>query len=449
MRNWEHVTCVQFVPAKPGKAYILFAERPCGCCSYVGKQRGDMPQGLSIGRGCDQSGTILHELGHAVGFWHEMSRPDRDDFIDVRWDNIKDLHKSNFDIEANIDSLGESYDPYSIMHYGTYFFTSNGRKTIRLKNIPENRNFRESQMGQRSHLSESDIRQANSLHKCRQKCGRQIDASNWLGEVTHNNVFKRSVCEWRVVPGPSGNVTARIEVQPGFRGRIRMFDGAYKADNGGLQVFDSKVQSTITLSVERLVMVIFYVEGEFKVTLEETCGHNTFIEPGKEELLFPAYYPYQKPQGSQNIPCNWTLSTKEQHVLELSFRHFRVEPNELTVDTNNGTRLRIFNGIRSRWTPPTIASYESMKIDYQQLDSRRYTRRIESNRTISANLSWRSSQNRQSVRSTTVDVIICAQPMESWTSPFVTVLRVIFSNKTAEPVRKTVLSPIPKSIVVL
>ena len=169
-------------------------------------------QGLSIGRGCEQHGTILHELGHSIGFWHEMSRPDRDEHIDIIWANIKEHHRQNFDVEVNIDSLGEEYDPYSIMHYGSYFFTSNGRRTIRLRSGPFSSAYRESEMGQRNQLSGSDIRQANRLHKCRQKCGRQIDARNWLDEITHNNVVKRTLCEWRIVSGPSGSVKAEIEV---------------------------------------------------------------------------------------------------------------------------------------------------------------------------------------------------------------------------------------------
>ena len=62
-------------------------------------------------------GTVAHELIHALGFWHEQSRADRDDFVTFKWDNIypenhKDFEKKSL---ASTDPLDEKYDYYSIM----------------------------------------------------------------------------------------------------------------------------------------------------------------------------------------------------------------------------------------------------------------------------------------------------------------------------------------------
>lgn len=63
-----------------------------GCFSQVGYQGGYQILNLSrrhpADRGCFRLGTVVHELLHTLGFFHMQSSPDRDEFIDVLWDNI-------------------------------------------------------------------------------------------------------------------------------------------------------------------------------------------------------------------------------------------------------------------------------------------------------------------------------------------------------------------------
>ena len=59
------------------------------CYSRIGRDPNDKEQVISIGFGCERLGTIVHETMHALGFFHEHTRPDRDKYVKLDWGNIE------------------------------------------------------------------------------------------------------------------------------------------------------------------------------------------------------------------------------------------------------------------------------------------------------------------------------------------------------------------------
>jgi len=98
-----------------------------GCASWVGRRGG--AQSLWVAPACGR-GAVLHELGHALGLEHEHTRPDRDAWIRINWDNVEPRKRHNFDLAPPGTRLLGDYDYASIMHYGADFFGIDSRVTI-------------------------------------------------------------------------------------------------------------------------------------------------------------------------------------------------------------------------------------------------------------------------------------------------------------------------------
>jgi hypothetical protein len=65
-------------------------------------------------------GKVCHLIGHVLGFFHEQSRPDREDYVKIIYENIKPDMITNFEYypPSIINTFGFPYDYSSIMHFG-------------------------------------------------------------------------------------------------------------------------------------------------------------------------------------------------------------------------------------------------------------------------------------------------------------------------------------------
>jgi hypothetical protein len=69
------------------------------------------------------TGSIIHELGHAAGLWHEQSRCDRDSYVIFNPANVQSGKAGQFDKQCDGARDLAGYDVGSIMHYGSFFFS--------------------------------------------------------------------------------------------------------------------------------------------------------------------------------------------------------------------------------------------------------------------------------------------------------------------------------------
>ncbi|CAH1786092.1 unnamed protein product [Owenia fusiformis] len=158
----KHITdstrgCITFAERKTERDFLNFSNKLGGCWSYIGMQYDYGAADISLTEpGCTTKvGTIVHELVHALGFWHEHNRSDRDEYIKLHSENIKEGKEVNFQKEDSIDLV--PFDYGSIMMYGRMFFSKNGKPTIEPLETGAT-------IGQRDRLSETDVSEIRKLY---------------------------------------------------------------------------------------------------------------------------------------------------------------------------------------------------------------------------------------------------------------------------------------------
>jgi len=157
MAEWETVANVQFI-VRDGETNYLHIQNSTRNSSFIGMIGDDQIVNIF---NWNWKFIMAHELGHALGYWHEQSRPDRDDYVQINWNNMGTSQDTvrNFEIESTADVYPKqayglndtmTYDFDSVMHYGQFAFSNNGLETITV--LAPNHAWQDD-IGQRTHLS--------------------------------------------------------------------------------------------------------------------------------------------------------------------------------------------------------------------------------------------------------------------------------------------------------
>jgi len=162
---------LKFIPRTTESNYIFFAwdtlSNGNSCAAHVGRQ--DTFSKVFLGW-CVKpmhKGNIIHETLHSLGFWHEHSRPDRDDYVEFRKENLQSpSFEANFQKSFRVNSLGSPYDFASIMHYPKNAFSLQPYNSAYDTLVPKINLLPGQVMGQRVGLSEHDVNQLRLLHQC-------------------------------------------------------------------------------------------------------------------------------------------------------------------------------------------------------------------------------------------------------------------------------------------
>uniref|UniRef100_A0A915MHH1 Metalloendopeptidase n=1 Tax=Meloidogyne javanica TaxID=6303 RepID=A0A915MHH1_MELJA len=112
-------------------------------------------------------GVAAHETMHALGANHEHLRSDRDEYINIQWENINPQFYDFFAIAdpSKFTPFGVIYSFDSIMHYGAFTASLNNQKPTMVPKIDPQINT--PRMGQRQRLSVQDIELLNKMY-CKQ-----------------------------------------------------------------------------------------------------------------------------------------------------------------------------------------------------------------------------------------------------------------------------------------
>ncbi len=130
MNEWRSKTNIRFKERTNEADYVTVQSTGSECnCGYanLGQVRN---RGVLAFGGRASVSVIMHEIGHTLGFIHEQNRSDRDEYVQIQFQNISRGGQDQFFKSDRSINLTDKLDIESIMMYDSFTFSANRQPTI-------------------------------------------------------------------------------------------------------------------------------------------------------------------------------------------------------------------------------------------------------------------------------------------------------------------------------
>ncbi len=130
--RWAQVAQVSCVEHTQQSVYLLVTDQiDKNCWTDVGMGLSESVRYFNFGDdSCWHRLALLHEVGHVLGLMHEHQRPDRDRFLQIKWENLGAFAFAYEKLSFGKFDEKSPYDFYSIMHYHNKAFSTTGKYTM-------------------------------------------------------------------------------------------------------------------------------------------------------------------------------------------------------------------------------------------------------------------------------------------------------------------------------